>query len=631
MSGIELVQNLEKIKDEKLSSKERLSAVARLSRFDPNILSPNVEPLIGVLRVLAERVLAGKRSEIEIFGAYLVQLCKISTMIPKQIDRIVTSLEKLFEKNKALLDIDYVFVALLVGSRYLIESEPAIIFDEFIRDVIVKGLHVTSVRIRLRALTTLFTGLWIIPWALNFYFEVIKELLEGKDRTLWVKTLEYLGILGKRNFYALRSIIDHMLSKYSSIEAMPREVIFFLADMQIPIREEDYIERISNYLKKAILSISDPEVQSRAIIGLATIFKHPKFVEEKENLLSLMWKVLSEPTFQKVLAVAYALAIPQWYKVHVDDKILRKLLQYYPQIPDSRSKKLFLDTLLLVYSNLEELSRIILEFLTGRITEVVNDMGLASSLFEVISSIVKSEVRKDNIRFLLKNIIDLLHRPVSEFSIAMRTIIIENILLPIASIAPDVFIEFAEDLKKAYEKARSYTIHDSLSRAIYEALRKYNQVNEKALMLMDIMFDTPNLEAFYDTLLEYLVGLAKKYSIGILKHINVLINTYKIIRKLASQITNPRERYFVIDKALKNLVRVIGLILPVAPKSLAPYVVKLLVAIFAGESGTAVMDALYVMKQSKDNPQVFSIIIDEVKAMSLPEEKLKLLESEGIL
>ena len=631
MSGIELIGTLERIKKVDIPREERLRSIVRLREFDPTVIEPNIKTILLTLTELAKRVEAGDSKEIEFFGVMLIQLSKLLQTIPKHIKKIFDII-KLIIKNFPSVTKGFGLVSILTSLKYIFGIEYEVVFDETVKEIIENILLKSdSLSLRLKALETLFIALWNVPWALNEYMNVLKQIMETSGNPLFEKLFEYLSIIGKKNFYTIRPILDALLERYTDPLYMPVPVLLFLTNITIPIRETDYLEKMKDILRIVILRHKDKRVRSFAIVNFANIFKHPRFVEEKKILIGLIDTLTSiEEDIDLIIACLRALSICIWKDIKPPDELIERLASFYHSITDIDKKKTFIDTLLQVYSNIPEAASVIINFAIEAISTKSENIEILWELQRMLASIVASEIRTDTLYTLTQGILRLLKQPESQLSVSIRIMFIENVLSPIARRAPRIILDFADDILEAYRTAPSVSVFDDLAKVIYETLKGYPEKNDASIKLLKLLFNPPEIEATYELILKYLIGLSKKYQREIAENSDLIVDIFRTIKEIEVTLTDPKERYFAVDEAIKNLARLIVLILPEISAEDYDTFAKVLAAMYATEHGGAIRDILYAIIRAKDYPELFNSIINYLSKMTLSDVHKEYLKRIGV-
>ncbi len=630
MSGIDLMRTLEKIKNTNIVRDERLQAIMSLKDFELTVIEPNLKMILLTLTELAKRVEAGNMEELEFFGVLLIQISRLLETLPKHIKKVFKVI-KLIMKNFSSTLKGFGLVSLLTAFKHFFSGENELVFDEDVKAVIKKTIREGSAKIRERALETLFIALWNVPWALNEYMDIIKEIMENEGDPLYDKLFEYLSLIGKRNFYSVRPIVNALLERYPNSLDIPDGSLRFIANLVIPIRELEFLEKIRVVLEEVIIKHKNQKIRAMALVNFANNFRHPKFVEQKRRLIDIIKSLTSvEENIEIIIASLRAISICIWRNLDPPVDLIKTLISYYDRIQDDDTKIMFLDTLLLVYSNIPESAGPIIEFAAGIINVEKGNMDVLWKLQEMLSTIAISEVNVSNLQLLAKKILDLMKLPERELRVSIRVILLENIILSIAKREPRIILSLADDLIATYNQSPGVSIFDGVARIIYETLRRVADKTDATLKLLNLLLNPPEIDATYETILKYLIGLGKKYSSEIAAYIDFITDVFRTIKEAELTITDPRERYFAVDEAIKNLSRLIVMIMHnILPEDYDSFG-KILAAMYATQKGEQLRDVLYAIIKSREVPELFNYVVGYLKKMTLSEIHRSLLQKVGI-
>ncbi len=628
MSGIELIRTLERIKNMDLPREERLKAIVSLRNFDIPIIEPNIKVIILTMTELAKRVEGGQSEELEFFGVMLIQLSKIITLLPKHAKKVF-NLIKLITRKFPRVMTGFGIVSFLISLENFFKAENELVFDDAVKDIIVKTiLKGTNIKLRARALETLFIALWNVPWALNEYMDIIKAIIDNPNDPLFDQLFEYLSIVAKKSFYTIRPILDGIFKKHADILEMPPSILYFLTNVVVPMRETDYLRMMKDILSDIALRHQNNKIRGSAIINLANIFRHPKFVEEKKHLLQLIDSITAmEDDIDISIACLRALATCIWSKDAMPSReLIERISSIYYNIQDISKKKSFIDSLLQVYSNIPEVSDVIIAFAIKAIYLERENFEILVELQKMLSTIVSTEININTLRVFLRKLLELMKLPEEKLGVALRTMFLENIIVPLAKRAPDLIVEQADELIDVYNRTPGPTVFDDIAKIIFETLRRHSDKNENCVKLLNLLMNPPDLGSSYEDILKYLIGLAKRYQDEIAKNSDFVIDVFRTIKEIEVTITDPLEKYFAVDEAIKNLARLIVLIMPsISPEDYDTFA-KTLATMYATERGDALRDILYAIIRTRDYPELHSYVKNYLSKLTLTDTHIDLLK-----
>ena len=223
-------------------------------------------------------------------------------------------------------------------------------------------------------------------------------------------------------------------------------------------------------------------------------------------------------------------------------------------------------------------------------------------------------------------VFDFLQLPEDQFSVSLRVLLLEQVLLSIAKREPKVIVDLADRLIASYKTTPSVSVFDCVSKIVFEALRKFPEKNRECVKLLKLLFEPPEIEAAYDTILKYLVGLSTKYREEIAREVFFLADIFRTIKEVSVTIEDIRERYFAVVEAVKNLARLISIVMKdISPDNYDPFA-RIIVAMYATETGEPLRDILYTLIKSKEVPELFEHIKNYLGKVTLSDKHRELLQ-----
>ena len=633
MSSSELLKLLGIIEDRSIDRERRLRELMRISRFDLNVIIPNMKFILKTLVSLAKYVEAGGVQEQEVYGALLLEISKVLVFSPENSRKTFEFIKKVFSTFPRVLSgrsLLYTVEAL----KYFISTNRELIFDGVVKEIYTKALWSKDLSLRREGLKSLLYVLWVVPWATNYYIDVLKPIMTNEGDPLHDSLFEGLGVIAEKSFLSVKPIVDMIIKSYDSPLKMPPAVIRFIASLNIPIYKKEDLKMIGGILEEVALKHKDVRIRGVAIISLANLYKNAVFIEEKRRLLKIIQTLVEETIGMSdgvniALACLKALSIPVWGNVEVPHEIIRRLLNVYNWISDVATRFAFVDALFATYSNIPSIFPIVAEFLVNEIIRTV-DTEFLKKLTDTLQAIISSALSKNVIEEVLRQVLGLYQLPEDKLGPFQRLWLAENILIPIARIYPEVILDFTEDLIKAYKKTFDVTLYEVFARVAFEALKRYPN-HENARMLFRLLLSSPSYEETYDVMLELLANLAHKFQDELVENLDIIVKTYVAIRKAQKEITDIGERYYVVDKAIKDLIRILNAIRPVLKQESAQKCAALLIHIYVTAPPDVIRDAEYLLEMSKDSPLLFNALRDTIRKFKIPSEKIEKLRQLGYI
>ena len=355
-------------------------------------------------------------------------------------------------------------------------------------------------------------------------------------------------------------------------------------------------------------------------------------MKEKNRLLEIIRTVTSiEEDIRLVIASLRAISTCIWRGIEPPTELIENLISYYDRIEDEQTKITFIDVLLLVYSNIPQTAGAIIKFAVQTIGREKGNIEVLWKLQGMLSTIATSEVNTAVLHFLAQKILELMKLPEEEFSVSLRIMLLENVIMAIAKREPKIIIDLADEFIEAYEKAPGVSVFDDIAKIVHETLRRATDKPENSIKLLNLLFNPPEMEATYESILKYLISLGKKYSTEIAKNVKFIVDVFRTIKELEVTITDPREKYFAVDEATKNLARLILIIMPSIPTDLYDSYARVLAAMYAAQRGETIRDVLYTIIRSKEIPDLYENIVNYLTKVTLSETHISLLQKVGIL
>lgn len=633
MSSSELLKLLGIIEDRSIDRERRLRELMRISRFDLNVIIPNMKFILKTLVSLAKYVEAGGVQEQEVYGVLLLEISKVLVFSPENSRKTFEFIKKVFSAFPRVLSgrsLLYTVEAL----KYFISTNRELIFDGVVKEIYTKALWGKDLSLRREGLKSLLYVLWFVPWATNYYIDVLKPIMTNESDPLHDSLFEGLSVIAEKSFLSVKPIVDMIIKSYDSPLKMPPAVIRFIASLNIPIYKKEDLKKIGGILEEVALKHKDVRIRGVAIISLANLYKNAVFIEEKRRLLKIIQTLVEETIGMSdgvniALACLKALSIPVWGNVEVPHEIIRRLLNIYNWISDVATRFAFIDALFATYSNIPSIFPIVAEFLVNEIIRTV-DTEFLKKLTDTLQAIISSALSKNVIEEVLRQVLGLYQLPEDKLGPFQRLWLAENILIPIARIYPGVILDFTEDLIKAYKKTFDVTLYEVFARVAFEALKRYPN-HENARMLFRLLLSSPSYEETYDVMLELLANLAHKFQDELVENLDIIVKTYVAIRKAQKEITDIGERYYVVDKAIKDLIRILNAIRPVLKQESAQKCAALLIHIYVTAPPDVIRDAEYLLEMSKDSPLLFNALRDTIRKFKIPSEKIEKLRQLGYI
>ena len=633
MSSSELLKLLGIIEDRSIDRERRLRELMRISRFDLNVIIPNMKFILKTLVSLAKYVEAGGVQEQEVYGVLLLEISKVLVFSPENSRKTFEFIKKVFSAFPRVLSgrsLLYTVEAL----KYFISTNRELIFDGVVKEIYTKALWGKDLSLRREGLKSLLYVLWVVPWATNYYIDVLKPIMTNESDPLHDSLFEGLSVIAEKSFLSVKPIVDMIIKSYDSPLKMPPAVIRFIASLNIPIYKKEDLKMIGGILEEVALKHKDVRIRGVAIISLANLYKNAVFIEEKRRLLKIIQTLVEETIGMSdgvniALACLKALSIPVWGNVEVPHEIIRRLLNVYNWISDVATRFAFIDVLFATYSNIPSIFPIVAEFLVNEIIRTV-DTEFLKKLTDTLQAIISSALSKNVIEEVLRQVLGLYQLPEDKLGPFQRLWLAENILIPIARIYPEVILDFTEDLIKAYKKTFDVTLYEVFARVAFEALKRYPN-HENARMLFRLLLSSPSYEETYDVMLELLANLAHKFQDELVENLDIIVKTYVAIRKAQKEITDIGERYYVVDKAIKDLIRILNAIRPVLKQESAQKCATLLIHIYVTAPPDVIRDAEYLLEMSKDSPLLFNALRDAIRKFKIPSEKIEKLRQLGYI
>ncbi|MEX0568840.1 MAG: hypothetical protein Q6363_006735, partial [Candidatus Njordarchaeota archaeon] len=369
------------------------------------------------------------------------------------------------------------------------------------------------------------------------------------------------------------------------------------------------------------------DLRAQAVVNYASIFKHPKFKHEKENLIRIIDTLLSMEEDPKiVISCIRALSMAIWRGILPPEDLIKRLLDNYYKLSDNETKKSFIDAVLLAYASIPEISDAIIDFAMKAIVYEKNNIDITWEIQKMLASIASSEIKVDVLYKIANKVFDFLQLPEDQFSVSLRVLLLEQVLLSIAKREPKVIVDLADRLIASYKTTPSVSVFDCVSKIVFEALRKFPEKNRECVKLLKLLFEPPEIEAAYDTILKYLVGLSTKYREEIAREVFFIADIFRTIKEVSVTIEDIRERYFAVVEAVKNLARLISIVMKdISPDNYDPFA-RIIVAMYATETGEPLRDILYTLIKSKEVPELFEHIKNYLGKVTLSDKHRELLQ-----
>ncbi|MCR8453560.1 MAG: hypothetical protein NDP13_01015 [Crenarchaeota archaeon] len=632
MSSSSLLDVLKIIEDRELKIQERLAAINKIPQLDSNILIANIRRILETLTYLGKYVEMGIPSEQETYGTLLLILSEVLKLAPKYIDETFKFLRKIHEAFPKTLS-ERALTMTLHALKNFVGIKHEIIFDPYVKDLFRKALMSKEHYVRLEGLRSLIDSLWIVPWATSYYMDLLNLLISNEQDPLHATLFEELGKIAKKSYLPVRPIVQMLLKEYTIPTNIPKHVVRFIANLNIPIYKREDINSVGKLLEEIALLHKDSELGIISIFGLANMYRNPALIEEKQRLIKLLEQLSTEATksanINLALACLKALSIPAWGDLEIPESIIEGLLSAYSKIQDPHQCHLFIDALFSVYSNLPRLSRLIIGFLVNELTRIT-DIELMRKFTDTLSAIASSAPQENIIKDILKFTLAAYNRSDEEFSAFMRIWVAENVLLRIARTNPRIILDSADELLDAYRKVPSATLYEIFCRIFFEAL-KLHPNHENAVKLLDYILDAPNYEETYDTILRIISELAHKFKEHLTEKLDKFSAILDVILRKQREITDVREKYYLIDNAMKNLARILNTINPAVKPEVLPDYCDILLLMLINASEDVLKDVEFLLKNFITESNKRSFLSEKAREKAIPPRGLEVLKRIGVL
>ncbi len=632
MSSSELLGILKNIEDQSIEIMRRREEISRIRSFDLNVIIPNMKQILKTLVVLAKRVEAGIRPEQEIYGALLLEIAKILILSPENAKKTFEFIKKIFSTFPQVLS-ERALLFTVSALKYFVSASCEILFDDATKTIFAKALASEDIDLRNVGLDSLIYVLWKVPWATDHYMDLLNSIISNESDPLHDVLFERLSIIAEKSFLCVKPIVEKILEKHKDVSIMPQSVVKFIASLNIPIYKKDDLNRIGKLLEEIALTHKDREARILALVHLANLYKNAVLVEEKRRLLNVINQLVmqlsgSSMDIEVALACLKALSIPVWGNLEISEEILNRLIATYYTTSDSTIRYAFVDALFAVYSNLPQFFSPIAKFLIDELIRTT-DTEFLKKLTDTLSAVIGSAPNRLIVEKILDDLLGLYDRSEEEFGPFLRLWVAENIFLPIAKIYPEVILDFADRLIEACKKTFDVSLYERFAYIAFEALRRFSK-HENAVKLFVFILHPPSYEETYDTLLDMLANLAHRFQDSIVRNFDTLLRVYVAILKAQREVTDVRERYYVVDKAIKDLTRVLNVIRSALKPEVMHKYASLLLHMYATVPPDTLKDVEYVLKVSAADNRILNELKNAAQRIRVPPERLERLAQMGI-
>lgn len=632
MSSSDLLNILRFVEDRGSNLQERLEAISKIPQLDPNILVHNIKHILATLTSLGKYVEMGISEEHETYGALLIALSKVLKFTPEHVEKTLEFIKKIQTTFPRVLS-GRALQMTLHALKEFISAKPEIIFDPDVKGLFKRALTSTEYSLRLHGLHSLIHSLWIVPWATNYYIDLLNSIISSERDPLRPILFEELGKIAEKSYLPVKPIAQMILEKYKSPADIPKYIVRFIASLNIPIYKREDLNTMGSLLEKISISHRDNEIRVISILGLANMYRNPTLTDEKRRLIKLLEQLSTElvedPTnVELALACLRALSIPVWGSLEVPEDIVRNLLLAYDRA-QGQQRYLFIDAIFNVYSNLPYLLKPVLKFLINELARTT-DFEFVRKLTDTLNAIASSAPERFIIEEIMKTTLMAYSLPEEEFGAFIRIWIAENILMHIAKTTPSIILDFADEIIDAYEKLPSVTLYEAFSRIFLQSLR-ISPEHKKATKLLDYILSAPNYEDTFDIVLRILLELVYKFKEYLANRLDTFDKVLDAMLKRQSEITDVRERYYVVVDAIKNLVRILNAISPaIKPENTTTYC-DILLKMLANAPEDAVKDIEFLIKNFIVEPNRKTLMSARAKKELFPPDRLRVLKELGVL
>ncbi len=551
---IPLRKNLYIIQAKDKSIDERMNAIKNLSNYNIADIESNITVIFSIIDPVLSRALAGDVEEKRLLRAYIRQISIISEKsekLPSQfIDFIIDLLKKYHE---ASFDVETT-LTLVESLCYPLRREPWLFFNiaSLLREII--DTH-NVLKIYLAFLKLLSDVAWEIPYVINDFEDVLRDLLSSDNLEIKQAAIKTLMKAGRKSFLAVKGFVKDFIEKKETIK--DRTYLELLTSLRIPKDYENIAREIYNLVKAEYIDkYRKDEEKAFGILSLAQLLAREELGDLQELLVNDIMSILTDKSSSEIFlkGAIQSIMLPNWNKKISLNPLYDELVNLFSYGKlGSKTKALILESLLRITLQRDELVenfvKNLLEFLDFttdaeikkkiidlikamfhivRETELVSD--IASKMLEIVSNIVE----KDYLRNGAGEILEL-----------------------IANTRPDTVADYSDKVLRIFQEISDWITRDIAIKVAGEVLKKSNEPNEYFIKtLINGLFD----ESIYIVSLDYLNIVAYKFSDTLMNYLNDLRKMTDELAKLEETILSEEglEAYYhYVEEPKRLYVRIL--------------------------------------------------------------------------